>query len=590
MTLINFKPPAAVLLALIPLLCTLLLFLFVFVRFTHNKLTRPFFLFLIPFALWQLNEVFTRLSTSAEEVKYWCHLFNPFINFIPPLGIHFALVFTRMRTWQRPLFLALVLYLPAFLFFFLSYGGLINFIVYPSPFWNWLATYEPTLLSLLNVTWLFTAMVFMLFLFLRFALFKNYLHQIIKKQAKIILLGLMLPIGIAFVTEFLFPFVLGQKPVPLLVSTFTFFPLCVFIALYKYELFLFSPKYTWENIVNKMNEGIVIIDVRGIIQYSNEHFLYLIGYRYYELINTSIFNIIPDYENKTIFMQQIELRKKQLSGKYILVCRTKNNILLHFQVSGTPYYDKKGKVIGSVGVVEDITPMIKLELSLQNKINDLNTYIYRTHHDLRGPLTSIMGLCALAQNTITDKETLNYFAMIKRGTLKLDSVLQDLQWIYNISQSVLSPAPLNLTQELEKIKQSITDLNNYSKIIFNEVIELQEYLITDKALLNTILHNLLVNAVNYADLEKNPSRIEIRARKINGHVEITVKDNGIGIEQKYQQRIWELFYRANDTVKGNGLGLYIAKSSVERLNGTIFLNSTAKIGSTFTILIPDRQN
>lgn len=109
---------AAVLLALVPFLITLSLFLYVFSHFTHNKLTRPFFLFLLPLSLWQLNEVFTRQSGTAAEVQYWCHLFNPFLNFIPPLGLHFAVVFARIHKWQKPLLLGLAFtYLRQFSFF-----------------------------------------------------------------------------------------------------------------------------------------------------------------------------------------------------------------------------------------------------------------------------------------------------------------------------------------------------------------------------------------------------------------------------------------------------------------------------------------
>jgi len=584
-THISLKYLALLLLTLIPLLITLALFFLVFLGFTHNKLTRSFFLFLIPFAFWQTNELLNRLSESSQEVLYWCHLLNPFVNLIPSVGMHLIIVFTRLNKLKKPLFLGMAIYMPSLFFFLCNYGGLISFQVYYSPVWRWIYTYERTPMAMINAGWLLVTSLLMLVMLLQLTFFTAHQNKTLRKQAIIIFMGLLIPAILSITTEFIFPFLLNWQPIPFFTSIFTFFPVSVFIALNKYELFMFSPKYAWAPIIENMNDGIVIIDSDGVLQYVHPFVLNLTGYSQEELLNKNSLSFLADNENRNLLRQYIHFRKKEVFAKYMLSVKRKDAQIIICQISVTPYFDKKNKVIGSVGIVEDISENIELGKALDGKINELNLFIYRTYHELRGPLASIEGLCNLAL-TETEKDDLKkYVQLIYSGTLKMDHVLRDLQRVSLLSHSKIEPKKVDVYLEIESLKEAMKTLKNFPKIIFTTQIQLKDDLIIDRVVLITILENLLTNAVNYADLGKSISFVNISVKQKFSKVEITVEDNGIGIPEEYQTRVWDMFFRANESVKGTGLGLYIAKRGAERLKGCVSLISKPKLGSVFKLVL-----
>ena len=103
-------------------------------------------------------------------------------------------------------------------------------------------------------------------------------------------------------------------------------------------------------------------------------------------------------------------------------------------------------------------------------------------------------------------------------------------------------------------------------------------------LLTAILQNLLENAIKYSS--KNSPYVIVRVFSSSNHLFIEVVDNGQGILSEHQPKIFEMFFRATKNATGSGLGLYILKRSVDRLNGTVTLKSEVGVGSTFTVRLP----
>ena len=115
-------------------------------------------------------------------------------------------------------------------------------------------------------------------------------------------------------------------------------------------------------------------------------------------------------------------------------------------------------------------------------------------------------------------------------------------------------------------------------------IELIE-LISEWAIINTILQNLIENAIKYSKKENEPF-VDIKIFIDRQYIVIRVEDNGQGIPEQHQSNIFDMFFRANDKTQGSGLGLYILKRAVERLHGSIDVKSTLHIGSIFTVKLP----
>ncbi|MTI19999.1 HAMP domain-containing histidine kinase, partial [Fulvivirga sp. RKSG066] len=108
--------------------------------------------------------------------------------------------------------------------------------------------------------------------------------------------------------------------------------------------------------------------------------------------------------------------------------------------------------------------------------------------------------------------------------------------------------------------------------------------------LKTVITNVLSNAIKYSDKKKESSFIDIDIEVTEDTCEIQVKDNGIGIRQEYLDSIFDIFYRADENAKGSGLGLYIVKDTVDKLNGQVEVTSDYGKGTTFDISIPNFLN
>ena len=135
------------------------------------------------------------------------------------------------------------------------------------------------------------------------------------------------------------------------------------------------------------------------------------------------------------------------------------------------------------------------------------------------------------------------------------------------------------------INEVISNLKFYPGI---EEVEIKtdlavDQIVFDQPRLHTILDNLLNNAIKYRDRDKEHRFIKITSRNIKGALIFEIKDNGLGISNDQQSKIFDMFYRANEASDGSGLGLFIVAEAVEKLNGTITVKSKEKFGSTFTL-------
>ena len=106
--------------------------------------------------------------------------------------------------------------------------------------------------------------------------------------------------------------------------------------------------------------------------------------------------------------------------------------------------------------------------------------------------------------------------------------------------------------------------------------------------MNTIIQNLLENAIKYSDTEKEAPYVAvvIQENRITKAISISVRDNGIGIDKEHQKKIFDMFFRVSNKVQGSGLGMYILKNAIDKLDGKIKLTSQPRVGSEFEVLIP----
>lgn len=225
---------------------------------------------------------------------------------------------------------------------------------------------------------------------------------------------------------------------------------------------------------------------------------------------------------------------------------------------------------------------------LVSQNNELQQFSYTVSHNLRGPVASMLGLInihTLAQNEIEQKHVLT---LIERSAQSLETIIRDLNKIIDIRNDKFSAfETVSLEQELLLIQQSLNsfieknDVQIERNFAFDQIVSIKAYI-------NSILYNLISNAIQYRSMDR-PPLIRISSRTNNGHSILEVSDNGMGIDlPRFQGDLFKLYKRFHTHTQGKGLGLYLVKQQVEKLNGHIEVESKLNTGTTFRVLLPVR--
>jgi len=221
---------------------------------------------------------------------------------------------------------------------------------------------------------------------------------------------------------------------------------------------------------------------------------------------------------------------------------------------------------------------------LNKAYQELETFFYRTSHDFRRPLTTYLGLAEVAKCAITDKQALELFEKVRETTIGFDSMLQKLQSISNTG-FVSTHSQVDLHELITQCCLKYSESMDRRKIKLTIDIPEGGTINSNPSLLRIAIENLVENSVTFSSPER--PYITISAKNTDTGTTIDIEDNGQGIEDALQPEIFTMYYRANLNSKGNGLGLYVAKRAMEKLNGSISFKSTKYVGSSFQINIPD---
>ncbi len=225
------------------------------------------------------------------------------------------------------------------------------------------------------------------------------------------------------------------------------------------------------------------------------------------------------------------------------------------------------------------------------KINaELDRFVYSVSHDLRAPLSSISGLIQLAERSTDLKETEEYLNLMKGRIVRLEQFIRD---IINFSRNVRSevrPEPVQVKGLVRETFDALKFINGADTMKIQDELADDLILITDRTRLQIVLFNLISNAIQYRDSYKEPSYIKFSSSHGKDSVILQIDDNGIGIDQTHHGRVFNMFYRASENSKGSGLGLYIVKEAMEKLGGTITLQSVLGQGTRFTLELPTQRS
>lgn len=385
----------------------------------------------------------------------------------------------------------------------------------------------------------------------------------------------------------------------------------------KHDVGLLEQRFS--KIFNYSNDGIFILDPKNDkILDVNPAACKLLEYDHDELVTKKMSEVHP-HEIKPLneFCEMIFSDGGGWTDE--LSCYTKTGKYIPAEISASHFSDGKSDYM--VAMVRDVSLRIKtrkqleqlngqlekrvkdrtkqltstnVELNrtlkeLKKTNNELDHFLYKVTHDFRAPLLSILGLINLAKKEdrhrgdISDK----YFELIEGSITKLDKLNGEITNLVKSQRTGINISDITFGElvyaELETLKFLVNKRDVKWTVKINEEIPFS----SDEFRIKMILHNVLYNAIKYSDVDKEQSFVEIDIRTTRDDCVLLVTDNGIGISSDLQSRIFDMFFRATENSTGSGLGLYMVKETVNKLLGTIEVESEFGTGTTFKIIIPN---
>jgi PAS domain S-box-containing protein len=834
---LDFSRWEIVLLSIVPAFINIFIFFYAFLILERTKIATYFSVFVLFVGLWQMTDGLMKMSIEKETALEWNKIANILLLFVIPVGIQFILLYAGWLDQKSRRLIAILLYLPTIIFFICVEAKLDKYDFIKSDIVNWIVNPQPTLITIGFFVWIsIGALAMLLLLWVRY--FKSKKDGLKSKQTLLLASGLTLPISLGILFEVLYPLCFNHDSIPVTIPLLTFFSITTLIAIKKYGMLEYSPKYQWEQIVESMNEGILIVDNCDRIRYANNSFCNLMGYEFKEISGKIPHDLFSSEEEQKTIKNTIDDRRNKKNYQYEIQLRTKKGDKIWLLVNHSPYLDRNGKVIGSITVqsnithlkdaqkamaenearlkkaqkvahvgswelnfatgkalwsdeackiyglsteekeqsyeswisfihpkdidgvqneikksqeglhdfsfehrivrkdgsirylhsvssfefndagypkglfaichditerVEDekalheseenmrtfmnesllsvyfvdpktkkmlyfnpalsqllgysdhelreltpydfinhekediddmlseviqqkkasyrerqwkrkdgklihvlvnsfyhqrngteaiyvaaqnITQRKNAEKKLQVSNNDLKTFIYKASHDIRGPLASIIGLVNIGKIEIRDDLSLKYLNMIGTATQKLDCMLEDLVKSMQIEAVEVFKDEINFHELIDDVLKKFSHFPKYKNLTVSVDISLSVPFFSNRSILETILQNLIENSIKYQKEQCDAPYIKITVLSDSKVLKLIVADNGSGIEESLQGHVFDMFFRGDTTSNGSGLGLYLVRSGVNKLNGQIELESTLLSGTTFTISIP----
>ncbi len=215
----------------------------------------------------------------------------------------------------------------------------------------------------------------------------------------------------------------------------------------------------------------------------------------------------------------------------------------------------------------------KQTTELKNAIDELDTFLYNTSHNLRGPLTSIMGLENLAKVSAVDDTAIKIFEQVSVTINKMDSQLKKLNKLHEIHSNRTAHTVIDFKQIVDSILERYEHLPSRKSVHISFENHLTSQYISSPTMVEIILEELLENSLFFTEKLRADAFIRVEISQKETELLIKVADNGLTIPYGCEDRIFNMYFKAINSAHGNGLGLYVASKAAQKLNGHIRLQS-----------------
>ncbi|MCF6405039.1 PAS domain-containing protein [Chitinophaga filiformis] len=361
------------------------------------------------------------------------------------------------------------------------------------------------------------------------------------------------------------------------------------------ELALANSELKLRTLLENSNDAIVIINERLDYTFATESIGRIIGYSTAEFIGTSMLDYIHEEDQGFIAHSLLSLNTKPEEPlPFEVRFRAKDGHWVWLEGVATNHIREeviRGYIVNFRDVTEEIRYRRELEDAndkLKRTNTELDRFVYSVSHDLRAPLASILGLIEYTASETNEEDIKQNLSMMEESIKKLDVFILDILDYSRNARLEVKRTPIDFSGLLIDIRNSLKFISTgNSNVEIRINIDEDGTFCSDRSRISIILNNLISNAVRYYDPAKTSPYVEVTVVARADVALIGVKDNGIGIHKDYHPYIFNMFYRVSEKSKGSGLGLYLVKETVEKLNGDIQFTSTPGVGTEFKIYLPN---
>lgn len=340
--------------------------------------------------------------------------------------------------------------------------------------------------------------------------------------------------------------------------------------------------------IQQMQQGVFVYDNQHTIRYVNRALCRMLGYRPHDLVGESIFKIFPEDDHDEV-RQRIYERERGKSHTYETRLRQKNGEPLYIIAAASPYRDEDHGYAGAFAVCTDISERKATEEALIRSNAELDAFAHTVAHDLKNPLSVLMGFADLLESEFTSmppNEVQYYLQTVGRTADKMINIIDELLLLAQMRHAEVTLMPCDLRQTFEECLQRTRymTLQYGAEINIIDGDNLPEVL-SYAPWIEAALVNYISNGIKYGG---NPPHVQIGAQILpDGRTQIWVRDNGAGVPAEKIDRLFVEFDRLEEVrKKGYGIGLSIVKRIMDKLDGEVLVESELGQGSTFSLILP----
>lgn len=344
----------------------------------------------------------------------------------------------------------------------------------------------------------------------------------------------------------------------------------------------YNTEPVFQELVENSGDVFIVVDQQFKIRYISSAVSKLYGSRPLVLLGRNIFDFVSK-DKAGDWRKRLENNTSGQSYEVMLELTKGTNSYFDVFVTHVQHEGFQGLMLK----LHDITRSKLKEARLISSNKQLDQVIYKTTHDLKAPLVSALGLINLAEKA-EPEEKQEYIELIKRSLLKLNAYIEEMNHFFKNDKMAIQRERIDMKSLFDEELEGLRNLYQVGTLSIQcEVDEKREFF-SDLVRVRTIVTNILTNAIKYADPGKANPFVKLSATIDEQYCKLMVEDNGIGITKDYQNKIFDLFFRATSHAHGTGIGLFIVKDTLERLGGTVTVQSEPGIGTTFFLKIPNQ--